>query len=146
MWLSSAVLRSGTWAEVDKASLRSVLVGSSVTEVRAAKWQGHDGACPRCGEPETAMHKFWTCPATAEARRIALGEHTASALAAVLPEGTLLTGLAPRDPEVFAWAEAAEQCRELPPGKGSLNGYFSHSFEEVEIALHLFYTSYFIVS
>ena len=34
----------------------------------------------------------------------------------------------------------------LPPGKGTLNGYFSHSFEEVEIVLHLFYSSYFIVS
>ena len=115
MWASSGLLRSKKVPEVDKAALRSVMVGSSVTEARAAKWQHHDGACPACGELETAEHKFWQCPAKAARRAQVLEDWTPAQLQAILPAGALLTGILPRCPRDEAWARKAAEVAQLPP-------------------------------
>ena len=67
------------------AALRSVVMGDTVVETQAARWNGGDASCPSCTAPrEDLEHRWWGCPVTEPIRFHVFGHFAPGAHADML--------------------------------------------------------------
>jgi hypothetical protein len=99
-----------SWApESRKAALRVVQTGGAITQSIAARWVHGGKLCPYCKlAVEDTNHRFWACPRWYYKRVSTLGTYTRRALADIVGEQSLLTGIFPSDPALVAAQLAAE--------------------------------------
>ena len=88
-------LRALNLAPSTAAALRGVIMGDVVVQRQAKHWHaGDDGACPFCrGEEEDERHRWFRCPAWAQARTQAGFPAAATMLEAQLPQAMATWGL-----------------------------------------------------
>jgi hypothetical protein len=107
--------------ESRSAALRVVQTGGAITQSIATRWVHGGKLCPYCKLAiEDTNHRFWACPRWYYKRTSTLGTYTRRALADIVGEQSLLTGIFPSDPALVAAQHAAEaaatwpQPRQLP--------------------------------
>ena len=69
------LLKKGTLSSTQHGALRNCMMGGLFGNARAAKWNGSDRRCTRCGQAdETVRHRLWECPAWERLRSKTLGD------------------------------------------------------------------------
>jgi len=97
----------GAAPESRKAALRVVQTGGAITQSIAARWVHGGKLCPYCRLAiEDVHHRFWACPRWYHKRVSSLGTYTRRALADIVGEQPLLTGIFPSDPSFLGHSTA----------------------------------------
>ena len=115
-WASTQFVRSKSWKEPAKATLRTVMAGGAIPQAVAAKWSPEGALCPFCRlAPEDNLHRYWLCPRWARLRLRILPDTPLPFIMRTLPRIALTHGILPLDPELERFKRAAEQAGVFPP-------------------------------
>ena len=100
---------NGAAPESLKEALRVVQTGGAITQSIAACWVHGSKLCPYCRlAVEDVHHRFWACPRWYHKRVSSLGTYTRRALADIVGEQPLLTGIFPSDHSLVTTQRTAE--------------------------------------
>ena len=115
-WATTQFVRSKSWKEPAKATLRTVIAGGAIPQAVAAKWSPDGPTCPFCRlAPEDNLHRYWLCPRWARLRLRTLPDTPLTYVMRSLPRISLTHGILPLDPELERLRRAAEKAGQLPP-------------------------------